>query len=303
MSGSSGMEPLDRRFRLRRSGVIGALVCGLVFLVACTGSQHRRTADDINTGEPGVSEDPMVFCANAVPVSYSEFIEISALDALEDPQAGQWRSALEDLPDQPLLFGDHYRLLTADEDVVTLATTEGGQIGSVSLWRQGERWVTFSTPSVRDCEVRIPLDDGHSYTDVYRDPAWKPAPSDNSIELVAYEPVCEPEREPPDNFKTSLVETAAAVTVNIFWVRPEDATRCRGRQATPLTVALAAPLNGRRLLDGTHVPPRRIYRPGIELTGSATPSERRSRLAGTPNHEGSPAETGDPSRVYTMIDE
>lgn len=288
---------------MKSRSLIGVLACAVLLASSCTGSELRRATDETEKPESGGASDPLVFCANAEPVTYSEFILLPPVEAADGPSAGRWLAALEDLPDHPLMFGDHYRALAVGDDVVTLAATEGEQIGSISLWRQDERWITFSTPSVRDCEVRVPLGDGLEYVDVHRNPAWTPVASDTSIELVAYEPVCEPERDPGETFAASLVEAENEVTVNVFTTQPSDASRCGRRQPTPLTLALAAPLNGRHLLDGTHVPPRRIYRPGIELTGERSSDERRGRLAGTPDHEGSPAESGDPSRVYTMIDE
>lgn len=299
MSGLRGVC-LGRHLRHGRRGALTVLSSVLLSLAACTGAELERVTDEAKVIEPS---SPLVMCANADPLRYSEVVELPALDADKDQHDGIWLAALAALPDQPLLFGDHYRVISMADAAVTLAAVEGDQVGSITLWRQGERWITFSTPSVRDCEVRVQLEDGHAYADVYRDPTWTPAPQDTAVKLVVYEPVCESEREPIERFDTTLVERYDEVVVSIVWVPPGDAVRCHGRQAIPLTLTLDAPLSDRRLLDGTHVPPRRIYRPGVELTGSTTPGERRSQLAGTPDHEGSPAESGDRSRVHTMIDE
>lgn len=298
-----GTESLDGRFLMNPTSLIATLAYAALLLASCTGSESRRAADVTEGVDSGGTSDPLVFCANAAPFTHSEFIKLSSVEVADNPLASRWFSALQGLPDHPLMFGDYYRALAVEDDVVTLAAAEGDQIGSVSLWRQGERWITFSTPSVRDCEVRVPLDDGLGYTDVHRDPVWTPAVSDTSIALVAYEPVCEPERDPSEIFTASLVETEDDVTMHVFSALPSGSARCGGRRPIPLTLALAAPLNGRQLLDGTHVPPKKIYRPGIELTGEPSSGERRSKLAGTPDHEGSPAESGDPSRVHTMLDE
>lgn len=280
--------------------VIGTLLlCACVDPAPLSDLEHGREsapADAVKAA--GAAEwstnDALVFCPYAPPLPYSTFAALPGIELAARSAPDEWLAVFSELPDRSLTAGDDYRVISASPELVTIARLDGEYVRSISLWYEQHRWVTHSLPSEHACAMRVGLDADYSYVDLYVDPAPLSDPLESSIDLLVIEPDCESESDLPSRLITDVIETGDAVVTYIIATRQPGA-RCRGLQATPLTIDLVAPLDQRRLLDGTHIPPSEIRAPDTEdLPGQF---DRLHSETEQTHFGGPPSESGTLARV------
>jgi hypothetical protein len=90
------------------------------------------------------------------------------------------------------------------------------------------------------------------------DPAAPPPAADaTTIHALIRERACASGRSPEDRVVApTIFSSEDAILVSVFVRQPNGPQDCPGNPAVPLAITLREPVGGRRLLDGSEIPPR-----------------------------------------------